>query len=285
MDFEQVQTFIAIADKKNFTKAAESLHLAQSTITARIKGLEQKVGQQLFVRTNKEVSLTSAGEMFYPFAKRMMSLLHASMEQIQMAERFKGRLAIGGPSSIWNYRLTENIFQLQQKHPEIALDLMAHTNENTIQKVIDGTIDIGIVYSKPTHPSIAFELFEEDRFVLAGKKLGKIITVDSLNSNQFIFIDWGVSFMNWFHEVAGPHFIPAFKMNQTALLVHYLKKGDLFGFVPRSFVSKQLQDGELHELAHQIEGGVPVFSMYIIYHKTKKDESAVRIGLDMLRIS
>ncbi|QTD41841.1 LysR family transcriptional regulator [Sporosarcina sp. Te-1] len=285
MDFEKIETFLMIAEKRNFTKAAEALHIAQSTITARINGLEQQVGQQLFIRTNKEVSLTRAGELFYPFAERMITLLKTSMERIQMDGRFQNRLAIAGPSSIWNYRLTENIMDFQKVNPEIALDLLAHTNENTIQKVIDGTIDIGIVYSKPNHPAVAYELLEQDVFVLAGKKPGSVITVDSLNSSHFLFIDWGAPFMNWFHEVTGPHFIPAFKINQTALVIQYLMKGDFFGFVPKSFVFPYFQRGELQELIHNLDDALPSFTMFCIYQKAKKEEEAIRLGLDMLQMA
>ncbi|MBB4826361.1 DNA-binding transcriptional LysR family regulator [Sporosarcina luteola] len=285
MDFDQITTFLMIAEKRNFTKAAESLHIAQSTITARIKGLEQQVGQQLFIRTNKEVSLTRAGELFYPFAERMKSLFETSMERIQMDGRFQNRLAIAGPSSIWNNRLTEYIMDYQKAHPEIALDLLAHTNEHTIQQVMDGTVDIGIVYSKPSHPAIACEVWEQDVFVLAGKDPGRAITVDSLNSSHFLFIDWGASFMNWFQAVAGPHFMPALQINQTALVIQYLMKGDLFGFVPKSFVSPLLQRGELQELTHHLGDMLPSFTMYCIYQKAKKEEEAIRLGLSMLQMT
>ncbi len=68
MDYDLLITFICLAKLKSFTKAAAQLHVVQSTITSRIKHLEYHIGETLFIRTNKNVELTSAGETFLPYA-------------------------------------------------------------------------------------------------------------------------------------------------------------------------------------------------------------------------
>lgn len=281
MDIEQVRAFLVINETRNFTKAAEILHIAQSTITARIRSLEQQIGKQLLLRNNKQVTLTRAGELFVPYAERLNELVQVSMETILLEDRFTDKLVIGGPSSIWNYTFHTEILNFKSSYPEIALDLMAHTNENTIQKVIDGTIDIGIVYSKPRHPMVEYELLQEDYFVLVGRKDFDTIDLNSLRGGNFLFLDWGKPFMTWFNEIVGPHFIPAFKINQTALVVNYLKSGDYFGFVPKSFVAPYLKDGELQELDHKFSSKLPSFKTYVIYRKNK-NRSAIDLFLERL---
>ncbi|MFS0688770.1 LysR family transcriptional regulator [Sporosarcina sp. 179-K 8C2 HS] len=283
MDIEQIRAFLVINETRNFTKVAEILHIAQSTITARIRTLEQQIGKQLLLRNNKQVTLTRAGELFVPYAERMNELVQISMETILLEDRFTDKLVIGGPSSIWNYKFHTEILNFKSSHPEIALDLMAHTNENTIQKVIDGTIDIGIVYSRPRHPMVDYELLQEDHFVLAGRKDFEMINLNSLRGGDFLFIDWGKPFMTWFNEIVGPYFIPAFKINQTALVVNYLKNGDYFGFVPKSFVAPHLEDGGLQELDHKFSSKLPSFKTYVIYLKNKMNRSASDLFLERLR--
>ena len=282
MDIEQIKAFLVINETRNFTKAAEILHIAQSTITARIRTLEQQIGKQLLLRNNKQVTLTRAGELFVPYAERLNELVQISMETILLEDRFTDKLVIGGPSSIWNYTLHTEILNFKASHPETALDLMAHTNENTIQKVIDGTIDIGIVYSKPRHPMVDYELLQEDYFVLVGRKDFDTIDLNALRGGNFLFLDWGKPFMTWFNEIVGPHFIPAFKINQTALVVNYLKSGDYFGFVPKSFVAPYLNDGELQELDHKFSSMLPSFKTYVIYRKNK-NRLATDLFLERLR--
>lgn len=283
MDIEQIKAFLIINETKNFTRAAEILHIAQSTITSRIRTLEQLIGKQLFTRNNKQVSLTRAGELFLPFAERIYSLAQTSIDRIQLEDQFRDKLVIGGPSSIWNFSLNKNIFKIRSNYPEIALDLMAHTTENTIQKVIDGTIDIGIVYSKPRYPMVDCELLQEDFFVLVGSDKFKMVDIESLNSGNFLFVDWGNPFMRWFKELVGPRFIPAFKINQTALVVNYLISGDFFGFVPNSFVISHLQEGEIYELYHQFPFKLPKYNTYLIYLKSKKNSLTTKLGLELLR--
>lgn len=283
MDIEQIKAFLIINETKNFTRAAEILHIAQSTITSRIRTLEQLIGKQLFTRNNKQVSLTRAGELFLPFAERIYSLAQTSIDRIQLEDQFRDKLVIGGPSSIWNFSLNKNIFKIRSNYPEIALDLMAHTTENTIQKVIDGTIDIGIVYSKPRYPMVDCELLQGDFFVLVGSDKYKMVDIESLNSGDFLFVDWGNPFMRWFKELVGPRFIPAFKINQTALVVNYLISGDFFGFVPNSFVISHLQEGEIYELHHQFPFKLPKYNTYLIYLKSKKNSLTTKLGLELLR--
>ncbi|MGG0667022.1 LysR family transcriptional regulator [Lederbergia citrisecunda] len=282
MDIEQIRAFLVINETRNFTKAAEILHIAQSTITARIRTLEQQIGKQLLLRNNKQVTLTRAGELFVPYAERLNELVQISMETILLEDRFTDKLVIGGPSSIWNYTFQTDVLNFKSSHPEIALDLMAHTNENTIQKVIDGTIDIGIVYSKPRHPMVDYELLQEDYFVLVGRKDFDTIDLNALRGGYFLFLDWGKPFMTWFNEIVGPHFIPAFKINQTALVVNYLKSGNYFGFVPKSFVAPYLKGGELQELDHKFSSMLPSFKTYVI-HLKNKNRPATDLFLERLR--
>ncbi|HET7580790.1 MAG TPA: LysR family transcriptional regulator [Bacillales bacterium] len=72
MDLEQVEAFLTVARTQNFTRAAEELNVVQSTITARIKMLEQNVGKELFKRRTRSVEITPAGETFFPYAERIM---------------------------------------------------------------------------------------------------------------------------------------------------------------------------------------------------------------------
>lgn len=282
MDLDQLKAFLTIAETRNFTKAAEILHIAQSSITTRIRVLEQNIGKPLFNRTNKHVSLTRAGELFLPYAERIHSLAETSRETILLEDQFSDKLVIGGPSSIWSYRFHKAILDFKLGHPEIALDLMAHTNENTVQKVIDGTIDIGVVYSKPRHPMVNHELIQQDSFILVGRNPSKVIDIEALKGGEFLFVDWGTPFMSWFEDLVGTRFVPGFKINQTALVVKYLMSGDFFGFVPKSFVDSSLQKGDIHELEHSFSCDLPAYTTYAIYLKSKKDYLPTKLGLGIV---
>ncbi len=81
MDKEQLDTFLSLVNYKNFTKSAEMLHVAQSTVSARLKSLELELGKTLLRRTNKGVELTPSGLIFLPYAKRIIELFAESKKR------------------------------------------------------------------------------------------------------------------------------------------------------------------------------------------------------------
>ena len=74
MDFRQLESFIAIAKNKSFSKAARELYLTQPTLSNHMQNLEKELGTFLLNRTNREISLTRAGEIFYDYAQKILSL-------------------------------------------------------------------------------------------------------------------------------------------------------------------------------------------------------------------
>jgi DNA-binding transcriptional LysR family regulator len=147
IDREQIQTFITLVTYKNFTKSAEMLHVAQSTISARLRNLESDIGKTLFNRTNRGVQLTTAGHTFLPYAKRLYELFEEGKKKVSSNDYFSERLVVGGPSSAWNYIFGDALSTFTSLHRDVALELKTHSSENTIGKVLDGIIDVGVSYT------------------------------------------------------------------------------------------------------------------------------------------
>ena len=79
MDTQSLQTFITLAEYRNFTKTADALFIAQSTVTNRIAELEKEIGKQLFDRNKRKVTLSKEGETFLFYAKRILELTDMTM--------------------------------------------------------------------------------------------------------------------------------------------------------------------------------------------------------------
>jgi DNA-binding transcriptional LysR family regulator len=80
MDTQNLKTFLVLCDLKNFTKTADQLFLAQSTVTNRIAELEKELGKKLFLRDKKNINLTEEGKLFYDYAKRIVELEETSIQ-------------------------------------------------------------------------------------------------------------------------------------------------------------------------------------------------------------
>ncbi len=83
MNSQQLQCFLCVADKLNFTKASEELYLSTPTVTHHIKNLEEELNTLLFIRTSRMVKLTEAGTMFYNDAKEIMSKIEVAEKRIK----------------------------------------------------------------------------------------------------------------------------------------------------------------------------------------------------------
>ena len=97
MDLEELKTLITLAECKNFTKAAKLQHVVQSTVSNRIRSLEEQTGVQLVVRDKAGIKLTTEGEVFLDYAKRIQELNDSAFHEIHLLKKYEDRLSVAGP--------------------------------------------------------------------------------------------------------------------------------------------------------------------------------------------
>lgn len=120
MNDHQLQCFLCVADKLNFTKAAEELYLSTPTVTHHIKSLEEELDVKLFIRTSKIVKLTEAGTMFYRDAKDILSKIEVSQKRIKKAaSQNVSFLSIGCTSNAELNKLQKSLSDLQRIYPNV----------------------------------------------------------------------------------------------------------------------------------------------------------------------
>jgi LysR family transcriptional regulator, transcriptional activator of the cysJI operon len=169
MDFKQLESFVMIAKLKSFSRAAEKLYLTQPTISNHIHLLEKELGTVLFNRTNKQISLTQAGEIFYEHA---ISILNKKEHAFFSLEEYKGKiegiLEIASSSIPEQYYLADALRRFSLIYPDVRYNLMKHDTSQVIEKILSGEIDFGIVGAKPESAQLDCIEIMEDEIVLAG---------------------------------------------------------------------------------------------------------------------
>src|ERR671932_2476028 len=104
--FRQIECFLAVVRLGNLSRAAEEMYLTQPTLTARLKGLEEDLGDQLFVRTSRGMRLTEAGKEFVPYAERCLASLEEGKQRLkELRDAEGGRLALGTSPGVSTYAL------------------------------------------------------------------------------------------------------------------------------------------------------------------------------------
>ncbi|MET3698448.1 DNA-binding transcriptional LysR family regulator [Bacillus oleivorans] len=273
MEFEQLEAFLAVSQTKNFTKAAELLHIAQSTVTTRIKLLEEKMNKKLFERNNRMVELTPAGINFLPFAQRIQELMYEGEKIVRSEGLFEGSIVFGSLQSLWEYVFPPIISAFRKEQPKIALRTITGHSNDIIQKMMDGFIDIGVVYIPPHHHEIevvpyfedTIHLFAHQNFVI---KKDSIVTED-FNKLPYIHMNWGSPFTEWYLKSLGDVIYPL-QVDNSTLFVKMLLSGEGIGFLPEYIAKGHVQENQLKKLPFTPTHPIPKRPAYIIYPKRKK---------------
>ena len=142
MNTETLRTFIAAAQIKNFTKTAEHLFIAQSTVTNRILDLESEIGKPLFTRKHKQIDLTEAGLQFLDYAKQLVDLETTALQTVRSSLSPDERLRIGTTNTIYECRLQYALRKWMKAKPLSTIILnIGHTAE-MIESLKKGNLDM-----------------------------------------------------------------------------------------------------------------------------------------------
>lgn len=147
MTIKHLQSFLLIADKKSFSKAAKTLFLTPSALTQQINALEHEIGFKLFIRHNKGVVLTDAGSSFYQDTKTIVEMYQAAVEKgCEMAGYNKGVLRIGVWGGPRNIIIPASIREFSKVCPTCQLEFISTDVENNIDMLRKYLIDVAFHY-------------------------------------------------------------------------------------------------------------------------------------------
>ena len=166
MDTQSLKTFVVLARLRNFTKTADELFVAQSTVTNRITELETEVGKPLFFRNKRRVELTEEGEQFQQYAKRILVLTEEGIGSINAMEQYKEKLHIGTTNTIYECFLDSVIKSYMKTHQDTAVKVTISHSVELIQSLQDGLIDIIYTYIPLYKKGYFCKVYAVDELVL-----------------------------------------------------------------------------------------------------------------------
>jgi DNA-binding transcriptional LysR family regulator len=143
MELRQLEGFVAVAEERNFTRAAARLYLAQSGLSATIRALEKELQAPLFARSTRRVDLTPAGTAFLPEARRTLASARAAADAVAAVEGLeRGTLTLGVMQSVWLFDLPCLLARYRATYPGIGLKLL-HTSSMELGRLLrEGEIDM-----------------------------------------------------------------------------------------------------------------------------------------------
>ncbi len=176
-DLQQLQAFVAVAERGSFRAAADHIHLSAPAMSRRIDKLETILGARLFNRTTRDVELTPLGRVFLERARTALDDLESAVLGIaDIATHRSGRVTVACVPSAALYFLPSVVGSFSQRYPGIRVRVVDETMNQVLQSVLSGESDFGIGFMNTLVPEIAFEAIHNDPFVLAmprGHRLAK----------------------------------------------------------------------------------------------------------------
>ena len=137
MLLKQMECFLAVAQLGNVSRAADEMYLTQPTLTARIKALEDELGDQLFVRTSRGMRLTEAGKEFVTYAERCLTSLEEGKQRLrELRGASGGRLALGTSPGVSTYALPAILERFTAAHPQVSVSVRTGHSEDILEMVL-----------------------------------------------------------------------------------------------------------------------------------------------------
>ncbi len=274
MDTTLAKTFLAIAEAGSFVDAAERLHVTQSTVSSRIKALEDMLGRSLLQRSKSGATLTPSGQQFHKHALAIVRVWEHARLEVGLAETHRDHLSVGGQLSLWDGFLLHWLAWMRENIPDIAVTATSGSSIGLMDRLTEGTLDLAIMYRPTNRPSLIIEhLFDEELVLVSGGDERKHPMSD------YVFVNWGPEFQAD-HALAFPNLrLPGLSLDLGVLGVRYLLATRGAAYFPIRAAQPYIDSGELVLRKRSPRFVYPAYAVY----PEDRDEEAYEPILDSLK--
>ena len=258
MDINLARTFLEIVSCRSFVQAAERLSITQTAVSARVKTLEDLLGRRLFVRNRAGASLTPAGELFIRHALALVQVWERARQQVAIPAGRRALVAVGCETALWAPLLVDWLLWMRKGAPDLALRTSVGGADELVEEVVNGTLDIAVVYAPRQRPGLRIELLIEEKLVL--------VTTDpegkAPQATDYVFVDWGREFASQ-HSLAFPELSGApISSSLGPVGLGYVLAAGGAGYFRQNVVRPHIVAGQLHRVAGAPEFLYPAYAVY-----------------------
>lgn len=260
MDVNLARTFLEIVATGSFMRAAERLHVTQTTVSARVRTLEQLLARTLFVRNKAGASLSPAGELFMPHASALVQVWERARQQVAVPAGHRAVLAVGCEISLWEPLLLHWLLWMRSAAAHLALRTEVGLSQDLLDKVVGGALDMAIVYAPQQRPGLRIELLIEEKLVMVTTSKRRKLPRPA----DYVYVDWGPEFAAQ-HALAFPELSnAAVTAGLGPLGREYLLATGGAGYFRLDVVQRHLDTGQLYRVPEAPEFLYPAYAVYAV---------------------
>ncbi|MDH5182835.1 MAG: LysR family transcriptional regulator [Gammaproteobacteria bacterium] len=276
MDIVLLRTFLELNRTHHFGKAADNLCITQSTMSSRIRQLEELLGQSLFTRERNNIQLTSAGQRLLPHAEGILSAWQRTRVDVAMEEEQIDMLSIGGMFSLWDIYIQNWLHQVRTNMPNLSLYTDAMGAAECHRALLEHRLDLSFVFEAVHHNELTILELPLIDLVLVSSTQGQ--DMKTALTENYILVDWGTS-VNIRHARHFPNIpTPKLHMSMGRNALSCLLAGGGSAYLARTMVDDALKNETLF-----IVNDAPVIkrSCYAIYHTNSEKLRIIENVLDL----
>ena len=253
MDLDQLETFVAVAKERGFSRAAEKLHRTQPAISQSVRKLEEETGEQLFDRSSHEGVLTDAGRVLFDYAERLLNLRgEASDALVELRQMQRGRLVIAANELTCLYLLPV-LDQFRRLHPMVHVAVQRALASHIPDDVLKHTVEFGVIPFRPEHPQLRSTVVYRDELVFVvqpGHPLAdaKNVSVKQLGAVDFVAHNVPSVYRKKVMEAFQRHHTPlnmGVELPTLEAIKKFVAMGNGVALIPGLCVEKELERREL----------------------------------------
>lgn len=273
MNLDHIRTFLEVASCGNFHRASETLNVTQSTVSARIRTLEDYFGLPLFRRARSGVELTVAGHRFRRYALSIQQFWQQGYQAVTLPRGYRAVFSIASQVSLWDRLVLPLIPWLRAEAPDVALRVDADYSISQMRSLADGLLDLGVMYQPRQTPGLRIDkLFDEVLILISTRPRA----ATQAWVEDYVFVDWGDVFREAHARFFPELETPAVTVGLGALGLQYILENGGSGYFPLRVVQPLLDDERLF----RVEGAESVKRpVYVVYSDEAADEDLMRLAL------
>ncbi|HXM95967.1 MAG TPA: LysR family transcriptional regulator [Candidatus Dormibacteraeota bacterium] len=289
MDFDQLATFVYVAKLKSFSRAGQKVFRSQSAVSAQIRQLEQAYRARLLDRSAKSVELTPAGEVLFEFAERLLRLRDESIQEV--ADRgnvVQGTVLFGANEATCLYVLPDIFAEFQRRYPLVHISIYRNFSHKILQRVEDGSIDVGIVSLPIKSPTTKVHHIHRDRLRFMVSMRNPLahrtkITLAEVASQPLIFPRTGYT-----RQVLDKLFRPyrsrlhiTMELPSIGMIKRFVGADAGVSFISESFARDQVKAGEVKLI--NVEGVDLWRELGLVYRRDRSLPRAAQALIALIR--
>jgi LysR family transcriptional regulator, low CO2-responsive transcriptional regulator len=289
MDFDQLVTFFEVAKLGNFSRAGQKVFRSQSAVSAQIRQLEHEYGERLLDRVGKTVRLTPAGEVLFEYAQRMIAMRNESLRAVaDQATTPRGLLSIGANEATCLYVLPHAFAEYLRLYPQVQISIYRNFSRKILERVEDGTVDLGIATLPVRAPSLKVYPIFRDRIMLMVANSNPLsqkptVTLDDVAKQPLIFPKTGFTrqLLDRCFRPYRPDLRIVMELPSVGMIKAFVTAGVGVSLISASFASQEVESGQARLIPVE---DVTVWRELGIVHRTDRTMPRAALAfIDLIR--